>query len=113
MGHLAGGQPAGKEHLETRPAPRAAEPDGGRLLEMDGDGSPMSAELRVGRSEPRALIEIPADIDSLERERPGQAARWRQATRSAFGAALASGFLVEDFVRASRGPRAVGVYVEP
>ena len=100
-----------KERLETRPAPRSAEPDGRRLLEIDGDGSPVSAGPRLGRSEPRALIEIPADVDSLERERPGQAARWRQATRAAFGQALASGFLVEDFVRASRGPRALGVYV--
>ena len=56
-------------------------------------------------------IEIPADINSLQRESPGLATRWREATRWAFSTATASGYVVNDFWGASRNGQAVGVYL--
>ena len=56
-------------------------------------------------------IEIPADINALQRETPGLADRWREATRWAFGKAMSSGYLIEEFCGASRNEQAVGVYV--
>lgn len=55
----------------------------------------------------QAFIEIPADINAIQREDPELAARWRDATRRAFLAALEAGFLVEDFTRDG----SLGVYV--
>ena len=100
-----------QERLQSAKMSPPTQPNGQWLIEIDDDGSPVGADQRGAGSSARALIEIPADVDSLEREKPGQAARWRQATRAAFSEALAAGFLVEDFVRASRGSRAVGRYV--
>jgi predicted GNAT superfamily acetyltransferase len=56
-------------------------------------------------------IEIPADINALQREKPELAARWRDATRWAFSEATASGYVVNDFWGASRNDQAVGVYL--
>jgi predicted GNAT superfamily acetyltransferase len=56
-------------------------------------------------------LEIPADINALQRERPELARRWREATRWAFREAIASGYLIEDFWGASRNDQAVGVYL--
>lgn len=44
-------------------------------------------------------IEIPADINDLQKRNPSVAGGWRHATREAFLKALESGFVVEDFVR--------------
>ena len=57
------------------------------------------------------LIEIPADINSLQRENPAEAMRWREVTRHAFTEAFAAGFHVADFFRQSRGGQSVGVYL--
>ncbi|MFN2513781.1 MAG: hypothetical protein ABR568_20480 [Pyrinomonadaceae bacterium] len=56
-------------------------------------------------------IEIPADINVLQRENPELAARWREATRWAFSEAMASGYVIKDFWGASRNDQAVGVYL--
>jgi predicted GNAT superfamily acetyltransferase len=54
-------------------------------------------------------IEIPQDINSLQRESPELAAEWREATRGAFSEAFSAGYLVEDFYSSTsknhpRGP---------
>ena len=56
-------------------------------------------------------IEIPADINTLQRESPELAVRWREATRWAFTEAIASGYVIKDFWGASRNDQAVGVYL--
>ena len=56
-------------------------------------------------------IEIPADINSLQRESPELAVRWREATRWSFTEATASGYVIKDFWGASRNDQAVGVYL--
>ncbi len=57
------------------------------------------------------LIEIPADINELQRLSPELAVRWREATRWAFSEALSSGYQIEDFCGASRNDLSVGVYL--
>jgi predicted GNAT superfamily acetyltransferase len=56
-------------------------------------------------------IEIPLNINNLQRERPKLAGKWRQATRWAFTQALSSDYLVEDFYQATRNSQPVGVYL--
>ncbi|MGI8837236.1 MAG: GNAT family N-acetyltransferase [Pyrinomonadaceae bacterium] len=56
-------------------------------------------------------IEIPADINALQRESPELAVRWREATRWAFSQAISSGYQIEDFCGSSRNDQSVGVYL--
>jgi predicted GNAT superfamily acetyltransferase len=91
-------------------APQPVEPAGHRLTEIAPDRSPR-LDLRADCSGEQALLEIPADIDALARQRPERARQWREATRAAFSQALQAGFVVEGFVRASRGAEPIGVYL--
>jgi predicted GNAT superfamily acetyltransferase len=54
-----------------------------------------------------ALIEIPSDINNVQRQDPEAAMRWREVTRRAFTEAFAAGFYVADFFRRE----SAGVYV--
>jgi predicted GNAT superfamily acetyltransferase len=56
-------------------------------------------------------IEIPGNINTLQDNDVELALRWRDSTRWAFTTALASGYMVEDFYRASRDGQALGVYL--
>lgn len=57
------------------------------------------------------LIEIPSNIDAIQRDTPELAAQWREATRRAFTGALAQGYVVTDFRRLIRGRRRIGTYI--
>jgi predicted GNAT superfamily acetyltransferase len=57
-----------------------------------------SSQLRVA---------VPADVGVLLREAPERARAWREATREAFTGALARGYRIEGFRRAS-APEAGG-----
>jgi predicted GNAT superfamily acetyltransferase len=82
-----------------------------RLIQVSKDDSPARDESREALSCDRVLIEIPADIVSIERSDAGLASEWRLATRRAFTSALGAGFLVEDFIRLSRDDTELGAYV--
>jgi predicted GNAT superfamily acetyltransferase len=56
-------------------------------------------------------IEIPEDINSLQRESPALAAEWREATRDAFNKAFGAGYLVEGFYGSARSDRPLGTYL--
>jgi predicted GNAT superfamily acetyltransferase len=56
-------------------------------------------------------IEIPTDINALQRQNPELARRWREATRWAFSEALSSNYHIGDFFGASRNGEPVGVYL--
>ena len=45
-----------------------------------------------------ARVEVPTDINDLQRSDRDQAVAWRRSTRTAFGRALASGLTVQGFV---------------
>jgi predicted GNAT superfamily acetyltransferase len=56
-------------------------------------------------------IEIPGDINALQRQHPQLAVEWREATRWAFTRALDAGYVVEEFYTATRNDQRVGVYL--
>jgi predicted GNAT superfamily acetyltransferase len=80
------------------------------LLEISF-GFPVPTNTEQAFSHPYVLIEIPQDISSVNKRSPELAMQWRRATRWAFSAALASGYLVVDFFRSQREGESVGVYL--
>jgi len=81
------------------------------LVELGEDDAPRRHDLDEGLSREQAVIEIPSDINELERQSSELAFEWREATRRAFTEAIAAGYLIEDFCRRSRGDRRYGVYL--
>jgi predicted GNAT superfamily acetyltransferase len=77
------------------------------LVAVGDEDFPLAVEPEAGLQGERALIEIPSDINDLVKKGDGAGQKWRAATRRAFTAALARGFLVEGFRRTERG----GVYL--
>ncbi|MDQ3665454.1 MAG: GNAT family N-acetyltransferase [Acidobacteriota bacterium] len=81
------------------------------LVQLEIDGFPRRNDLTGGLSHEQGVIEIPADINSLERRSGELAFVWREATRWAFTEAMAEGYLVVDFFRQSRGDQRLGIYL--
>jgi len=81
------------------------------LTLLGDDGAPHRGELAKRLSQPHALIEIPTDINALQRKNLELAVEWREATRRAFTEAIASGYLVKEFYCASRRGQRIGVYL--
>ncbi len=81
------------------------------LVELGEDNAPRRYDLNKDLSPERITIEIPADINALERQSGELAFAWREATRRAFTEAFAAGYLVEDFYRLTRDDRQFGTYL--
>jgi len=81
-----------------------------KLVEV-GKNEPIEWEASKVLGEPYVAIEIPADINELQRKDPAMALRWRETTREAFTTAIDSKYLVQDFFRSSRSEESLGVYV--
>ncbi|PYX96045.1 MAG: hypothetical protein DMG71_07215 [Acidobacteria bacterium] len=81
------------------------------LVQFDGSGEPARTELGAALGRQRICIEIPTDINSVQRKDPELAREWRQATRWAFTEALQAGFFVAEFCRSVRGNQGPGAYV--
>ena len=75
-----------------------------------GDVPLSNKSLEIPGSE-HLSIEIPLEINRLQREHLELAIEWREATRWAFKIALNAGYLIEDFYRADRGDHSAGVYL--
>ena len=100
------------EHVHERLNNEAkAPPTGAPSLVQVRNDRPVGFESCGLFGKPEIAIEIPRDINQLQREDPLLALRWREATRWAFTMALAAGYLVEDFYGASPQGESVGVYV--
>lgn len=56
-------------------------------------------------------IEIPREIDALQREHPQLALEWREATRWAFTKALDNDYVVKEFYCTTRDDYSIGVYL--
>jgi chorismate synthase len=84
---------------------------GTRLIEIGPDESPVTLSKGSEVSGDPVMIEIPGNINELQQRNSELAFAWRDATRSAFQEALASGYVVIDFYRHSRGNQQYGVYV--
>ncbi|HET6671199.1 MAG TPA: GNAT family N-acetyltransferase [Pyrinomonadaceae bacterium] len=69
------------------------------LIRVGPDGAPLSGVLNMKQNSLR--IEIPNDINAMVNMEETRARRWREATRAQFTAALAAGFIVTDFFKAT------------
>lgn len=82
------------------------------LVSASQDGEPEVSWLTKGAHDAGLVsIEIPADINQLQRDDLALARRWRNATRGAFHASLAMGYVVEEFIRFPRDGRNRGAYL--
>ena len=102
------------ERLQTKDQSRTSNPDFAAiacLVQVGPNNVPQTSQSSEVFGQKDVSIEIPADINALQRERPELAVAWREATRWAFSEAMASGYQIEDFCRASRNDEPVGVYL--
>src|SRR6185436_1978468 len=102
------------ERLQTKDQSRLSHPDLAAvacLVQVGPNNVPQRAPAVEIAGQQDVSIEIPADINALQRENPELAMRWRQATRWAFSEALSSNYHIDDFCGASRNNELVGVYV--
>ncbi len=81
------------------------------LVRFNGDGKPAEGDLASALSRQRVAIEIPGDMDRIERDQQDLARQWRMATRRAFSESLKAGFIVKDFCRSVRGQQGPGAYL--
>ena len=81
------------------------------LVQVGPNNVPQRSQSSKVAGQKDVSIEIPADINALQREKPELAVRWREATRWAFSEAISSGYQIEDFCGGSRNDQAVGVYL--
>lgn len=82
------------QRLQSPPSPVDLG-DAHHALAMLPDGAPDEIEWPVG--ETLTLVEIPGDINTLKRDDPGLAYRWRMRTREAFVGLFEAGFVAVDF----------------
>lgn len=103
-----------RERLQIEDRNRAAITDLERiawLVRVGPNDEPERNELTDVPRHEHLLIEIPTDINRLQRESPESAVMWREATRRAFAEAISAGYLVEEFYRSSRRDRPGGTYL--
>jgi predicted GNAT superfamily acetyltransferase len=86
-------------------------PEGASLLVSASGDQPEVGNLSAGLSGESGLIEIPQGITSIKARDPQTAARWREATREAFLAAIEAGFTVKDFIKIEESPSARWFYL--
>jgi predicted GNAT superfamily acetyltransferase len=80
-----------------------------RLVRADGQGGPVRGQINSVTSQQRVGIEIPTDIESIEKKDSALAWEWRLATRWAFTECLQAGFAVTEFRRGIPGAQ-TGTY---
>ena len=103
-----------RERLQTEPSKqesRFASKSIPSLVQVDLNDVPRRNEPSRTLDQEILSIEIPADINALQNEKPELAVEWRQATRWAFTEAIASGYFVEEFYRVTRINHSVGIYL--
>ena len=81
------------------------------LVQVNTDNAPLKNDSREALGDERVLIEVPADINALQREQTELALSWRVATRWAFTETIASGYIVEEFYRSIRKHQSFGIYL--
>lgn len=102
-----------REKMQTVANWKKTPPDTERIVpivRVGADNIPQRNELPQVSGE-ELLVEIPADINTLQRESPKLAAMWREATRWAFTEAIDSGYLIQEFYGGSRRDQPIGIYL--
>ena len=77
----------------------------GLLVELGESNAPLFNDIDLKDAGDHVLIEIPADISSIEQQDAELAAAWRGSTREAFTRAFTAGFVAVEFVRGQRAGR--------
>jgi predicted GNAT superfamily acetyltransferase len=80
------------------------------LVRVGAGGEPELDERPDALGREHAFVEIPDDINAVQRADFELAVRWREATRPAFAGAIGAGYVVDDFRRVPRAGGFVGVY---
>ena len=91
------------DHVHPNPGPP--------LVEVDLNDAPRRNDPAEALAHKYASIEIPAEINALQEQRPEIALRWRDDTRWAFTEAIRLGYLITGFVRETRDDQRVGKYL--
>jgi len=78
------------------------------LLKITENDEPSSATVELAS---HMFLEIPADLNRVQRENPELARSWRKQTREAFTRALAAGLYVENFSLVERERQRIGRYL--
>jgi predicted GNAT superfamily acetyltransferase len=102
------------ERLQKKDKSRASMPDLDPItcfVRVGPHNAPQRGRSSEVPGQKYVSIEIPADINTLQRESPELAVAWREATQWAFSEAISAGYLVEDFYGGSRNSQSVGVYL--
>jgi predicted GNAT superfamily acetyltransferase len=86
-------------------------PDAITLAGLTADGPSRKCRLHESIGSEHLLIEIPADINSLQQQDVQVARRWREITREAFVEALAAGYVIKEFYRPSSAGQVNGAYL--
>jgi predicted GNAT superfamily acetyltransferase len=81
------------------------------LAGLTADGPSTKCRLHEAIGSEHLLIEIPADINSLQHQDVQLARRWREITREAFVEALAAGYVIKEYYRPARSGRVNGTYL--
>jgi predicted GNAT superfamily acetyltransferase len=93
----------------SSPSP-AVEMDAALLVCAENQQPRPAAERQEKLAKRRCFIEIPQNINGLKEAEPLLGRAWREATREAFLAALATGFTVKDFIKLEIGGARRGFY---
>ncbi|HEX4901135.1 MAG TPA: hypothetical protein VFV61_11425 [Pyrinomonadaceae bacterium] len=102
------------ERQQTKGQSRTSTPDRATiacLVQVGPNNVPQRGRASELTDHNDISIEIPADINALQRESPQLAMRWREATRWAFSEAISSNYQIDDFCGASRHDESIGVYL--
>jgi predicted GNAT superfamily acetyltransferase len=81
------------------------------MLVRSEDQAITTADLEQATSGDKCLIEIPENINEVKELDPSLGKNWRRATRRAFMAALANGFVVQDFLNFNLSGRRIWAYL--
>lgn len=98
-------------HTDARRNTTSESDDAPALVQVSSGCEPRTPESSGLIGSHNLSIEIPLNINELQRERPELAVAWRRATRAAFTTALNADYLVADFCRTTKNKRSVGVYL--
>jgi predicted GNAT superfamily acetyltransferase len=99
-----------KERIEKK-APSVDFENVKTLVELGENDVPRMAGFNKILIDEQVAIEIPSNINELQKRNVALAVEWREATRAAFTVALNQGYVVKEFYRASRVGRKHGVYL--
>lgn len=97
--------------VTTKNQPQFEPENASAMVQVSSAGAPQrNSSSEIPLSE-HVSIEIPGEINVLQRDDPELAVEWREATRWAFTRALDNDYFVQEFYRTTRDDQSIGVYL--